>query len=284
MLKILITGSKGQLGSHFNIIDKSSLFNFIKTHKSKAPKFEQMDVTNEKQVSYVLNKYEPDIIINTATLTNVDLCQDNKLLARKINVDGLKYLIKHSNFNTKIIQISSDFIYDGIDGNYNENSQPNPINYYGKTKLEAENILLSSNKKKIIIRVSTLFSNYLNNFYNWVCRELSKNNNIHVVDDQISNPCYALNLTNFIYDLILLDYEGKINFGSKNSISRSGFAYQIAKVNNLDDNLIKVVKTSNMNFKALRPHNTSFDLELCNQMKLRLFNSEDTLKYINGVK
>ena len=83
MLKILITGSKGQLGSHFNIIDKSSLFNFIKTHKSKAPKFEQMDVTNEKQVSYVLNKYEPDIIINTATLTNVDLCQVNKLLARR---------------------------------------------------------------------------------------------------------------------------------------------------------------------------------------------------------
>ena len=106
MLKILITGSKGQLGSHFNIIDKSALFNFIKTHKSKAPNCEQMDVTDEKQVSYILNKYEPDIIINTAALTKVDLCQTSKLLARKINIDGLKNLIKHSNFSTKIIQLS----------------------------------------------------------------------------------------------------------------------------------------------------------------------------------
>ncbi len=181
----------------------------------------------------------------------------------------------------KIIQISSDFIYDGIKGFYNEESLPNPINYYGKTKLEAENILLSSHKNFIIIRVSTLYSNYANNFYKWVLTNLKKDNNIRIVDDQISNPCYALNLVNLIFDLILLDYNGKINFGSNNYLSRLEFALEIAELNGLNKDLILRSKTEDLNFISKRPLNTSFDLNLSKKLNLNLFSTNDTLEYIS---
>ena len=280
MINILITGSNGQLGSHFNNI-KDSLFNIIPSYYKKKSSFVLLDITNEKDVKDAIKSYNPDIIINTAAITDVDFCELNKSIAREVNVQGLRNLIKHSSSNTKIIQISTDYIYDGKIGNYDEKSLPNPLNYYGKTKLEAENILLSSNKKFIIIRVATLFSNYSNNFYKWILNNLESNNVLNVVDDQISNPCYALNLVNLILDLILLDYTGKINFGSINYLSRYDFALEIANSKGLNNELIKLSKTNNINYLSNRPLNTSFDLQLCKKLNIKLFSSKDTLKYIN---
>ena len=280
MIKLLITGSNGQLGSHFNNI-QNSLFKIIPSYYKKKSNFIHLDITDDRQVDFVINKYKPDVIINTAAITDVDFCQTNKSLARKVNVDGLKKIIKYSSSSTKIIQISTDFIYDGIKGLYNEESLPNPINYYGKTKLEAENILLSSKKNFIIIRVSTLYSNNINNFYNWVMKNLINNNSLNIANDQISNPCYALNLVNLIFDLILLDFKGKINFGSNNNLSRSEFALEIAKINNLNKDLINITKTENLNFLSKRPLNTSFDLNLCRSLNLKLFSLKDTLIYLN---
>jgi len=280
VIKLLITGSNGQLGSHFNNI-QNSLFKIIPSYYKKKSNFIHLDITDDRQVDFVINKYKPDVIINTAAITDVDFCQTNKSLARKVNVDGLKKIIKYSSSSTKIIQISTDFIYDGIKGLYNEESLPNPINYYGKTKLEAENILLSSKKNFIIIRVSTLYSNNINNFYNWVMKNLINNNSLNIANDQISNPCYALNLVNLIFDLILLDFKGKINFGSNNNLSRSEFALEIAKINNLNKDLINITKTENLNFLSKRPLNTSFDLNLCRSLNLKLFSLKDTLNYLN---
>jgi len=280
VINILITGSNGQLGSHFNNI-KDSLFNIIPSYYKKKSSFVLLDITNEEDVKDAIKSYNPDIIINTAAITDVDFCELNKSIAREVNVQGLRNLIKHSSSNTKIIQISTDYIYDGKIGKYNEKSLPNPANYYGKTKLEAENILLSSNKKFIIIRVSTLFSNYSNNFYKWIVNNLESNNFLNVVDDQISNPCYALNLVNLILDLILIDYTGKINFGSINYLSRYDFALEIANSKGLNNELIKLSKTNNINFLSNRPLNTSFDLQLCKKLNIKLFSSKDTLKYIN---
>jgi len=280
VINILITGSNGQLGSHLNNI-KDSLFNIIPSYYKKKSSFVLLDITNEEDVKDAIKSYNPDIIINTAAITDVDFCELNKSIAREVNVQGLRNLIKHSSSNTKIIQISTDYIYDGKIGNYNEKSLPNPANYYGKTKLEAENILLSSNKKFIIIRVATLFSNYSNNFYKWIVNNLKSNNILNVVDDQISNPCYALNLVNLILDLILLDYTGKINFGSINYLSRYDFALEIANSKGLNNELIKLSKTNNINYLSNRPLNTSFDLQLCKKLNIKLFSSKDTLKYIN---
>ena len=298
MIKLLITGSNGQLGSHFNNLElnknnklyineednsrtKNSLFDIIPSYYKKKVNFVPLDITNENEVKRVIDNYKPDVIINAAAITDVDFCESNKSLARKVNVEGLKFIIKHSSSDMKIIQISSDFIYDGIKGFYNEESMPNPINYYGKTKLEAENILLSSHKNFIIIRVSTLYSNYANNFYKWVLTNLKNNNNISIVDDQISNPCYALNLVNLIFDLILLDYNGKINFGSNNNISRLEFGLKIAELNGLNKDLIQRSKTEDLNFISKRPLNTSFDLTLSKKLNLNLFSTNDTLEYIS---
>ena len=110
---------------------------------------------------------------------------------------------------------------------------------------------------------------------------MKDNNILNVVDDQISNPCYALNLVNLILDLILLDYTGKINFGSIDTLSRYDFALEIAKSKGLTNKLLNLSKTSNLNLLANRPLNTSFDLKLCKKLNLKLFSCYDTLNYIN---
>jgi len=279
VINVLITGSNGQLGSHFNNIN-DSLFNIIPSYYKKKSSFVSLDINNGEDVKDAIKTYNPDIIINAAAITDVDFCEKNKSLARNVNVQGLRNLIKYSSSDTKIIQISTDYIYDGKEGMYNEKSFPNPLNYYGKTKLEAENILLSSNKKFIIIRISTLYSNYSNNFYQWIVTNLKNNNVLNIVDDQISNPCYSLNLVNLIFDLILLDYTGKINFGSINNLSRYNFALEIANSIGLNNNLIKLSKTKNLNLLSKRPLNTSFDLHLCKKLNLKLYSSKETLEYI----
>ena len=106
MINILITGSNGQLGSHFNNI-KDSLFNIIPSYYKKKSSFVLLDITNEEDVKDAIKSYNPDIIINTAAITDVDFCELNKSIAREVNVQGLRNLIKHSSSNTKIIQIFS---------------------------------------------------------------------------------------------------------------------------------------------------------------------------------
>ena len=143
MKTILITGSNGMLGSHLSKINLYN-YNIITLPKNDIKK--SLDVTNSNDVKECLDNFKPDFIINCASYTNVDQSEINKELAHSVNVKGLVNLVKFSNVNTKIIHISSDYVFDGIKGNYAENDITRPINYYGKTKLESENFLIGSNR------------------------------------------------------------------------------------------------------------------------------------------
>ena len=122
-----------------------------------------------------MSQYDPDIIINTAAITNVDYCESNKKITRDVNVNGLYNIIKAVSIKTKIIHFSTDFVYSGIDELNSEKTLPCPSNYYGKCKLESENILIGSNKPYLILRISTLFSDIGDNFFNWVYNSLNNN-------------------------------------------------------------------------------------------------------------
>ena len=234
----------------------SDLFNLIITSSSNN-KYVYLDITNSTSVKTVLDEYEPDIILNCSAFTNVDNAEINKSLAHSINVNGLENLIKFSNTNTKIIHISSDYIYDGFSGPYDENALPNPINYYGKTKHEADNILITALRKSLIFRINGLFSfSNHNNFFKWVFTELSNRNTINVVDDQISNPTFVDNLVNVINKSIILELTGIYNYGSNDFISRFNFALYVAEQFNFNRRLIKPIKTSELKQNAKRPLKT----------------------------
>ena len=255
----------------------SELFDVIPTSSTNS-NYIHIDITDSQIVKSVLNKYNPDIIINCSAYTDVDSAEDNKKKAYDINVLGVKNLIKHSNLNTKIIHFSTDYIFNGERGDYVENSIPDPLNYYGKTKLESENVLISSNRQSLIFRVNGLFDfNNKNNFFNWVYSNLQKNKSINVVTDQFSNPTYIDSFVNIINQCIMLDVKGVFHFGTHDVLSRYDFAHKIAKTFSLNQELIKPISSSDLIQPAKRPRKTNL---ICSKIKHMLDVDLETLTSI----
>ena len=259
--KILITGSNGMLGSELCLNDKYK-YEFICTSlHPKKRKHQFLDVTKKDKVKKILDYYNPDVIINCSAYTNVDKAENNKAITHEVNVSGLQHLIKYSDFQTKIVHISTDYVFDGQHSPYYEDSNTFPLNYYGKTKLEAENMLIGSNRKFIIIRPNVLFSYKDNNFFTFVYKNLLNNNLLNIVTDQISNPVYVPSLSTIILELILLDCEGIFHFGTDKNISRYDFALKIAKKFKFNEKLLNPILTKDLHQTAQRPLNTTLNCD-----------------------
>ena len=255
--KILITGAEGQLGFYlYKKLDKT--FDVIATSRAgnKKEKIINLDITNYKDVKIICQKFQPTIIINCAAITDVDFCERNKKEAYRVNVDGINNLIKSSDLTCKIIQISSDYVFDGNELNYTEESMPDPQNYYGKTKLEAENLLLGQRRPFTILRPNTIFSFNKYNFLTWVYKSLKNNEQINVVADQVSNPSYVPSICLSIISIILMNGVGIYNHGSSDNISRYEFSLKIADSFNLNKKLISKINTLELNQFAKRPLNS----------------------------
>ena len=258
---VLLVGVNGLLGSTLS----KYLQPYYKVYKGSLTDSTEndfnIDITNREEVDSIVKQYNPDYIINCSAYTNVDDCEDSRGLAYDINVGGVKNLIFSSSLHTKIIHISTDYVFDGSKNIYNENDIPNPVNYYGKTKLEAENLLRSANRKYIIFRTSVIYNNMDSSFYSWVLSELKSNKVINVVDDQISNPTWTWSLSEAICKSMISNLEGLFHFGGDDVLSRYDFAVKIATAHNLDVDKINRIKTKDLKQKAKRPLNTTLESE-----------------------
>ena len=254
----MITGAEGQLGKALQI-GLTDKFNILSTTRQPTQlaknqrNVQKLDITDKENISNVLESFKPDIIINCAAYTNVDGSEINKDLAHQVNVEGLRNLIQLSDINTYLIQISSDYVFDGDSGPYSEDEHTFPVNYYGKTKLEAENILRGTRRKWAIFRPNVLYSSDLfskGNFFAWVYRSLLKKDSIYVVTDQISNPTFNLQIVRAIFQCIIMDFEGILHIGSDDYMSRYEFALDIAKVFGFDSALITKIDTDSLTQKV----------------------------------
>ena len=254
----MITGAEGQLGKALQI-GLTDKFNILSTTRQPTQlaknqrNVQKLDITDKENISNVLESFKPDIIINCAAYTNVDGSEINKDLAHQVNVEGLRNLIQLSDINTYLIQISSDYVFDGDSGPYSEDEHTFPVNYYGKTKLEAENILRGTRRKWAIFRPNVLYSSDLfskGNFFAWVYRSLLKKDSISVVTDQISNPTFNLQIVRAIFQCIIMDFEGILHIGSDDYMSRYEFALEIAKVFGFDSTLITKIDTDSLTQKV----------------------------------
>ena len=257
--KILVTGSQGLLGS--SIVSNNSYgFNFISTTLNPSNRhLFKLDIRNGMDVKFFLEKHEPDVIINCAAYTDVDSSIENKMKCHDVNVNGLLNLLKYSNKRTKLVHISTDYVFDGCSSENYEESITRPINYYGKTKLESENVLKGASRKFIIFRPNVLYSEFGYNFFTFIYNSLKKKKSINIVTDQSSNPVYVPFFSNVILDSILMDLEGVYHYGSSISLSRYDFALKIADFFNFDNNLIIPISSENLNQKERRPINTTLD-------------------------
>jgi len=289
MKKILITGANGQLG-------RALMTALVPLYPVTGAKIEnesmanpelpyiQMDLTNRSQIEAALTAIQPDIIINTAAYTNVDGSEKNPALAKSVNVDGLENLTNLCAGHTRIIHISSDYVFDGDDGPYRESDKTNPTSFYGKTKLWAEQILQNSSPPHLIFRPNVLFQSTTHDqasFFAWVYTSLRNHKMIRVVTDQTSNPTWVHPFTDVILKSIESGLEGIYHYGSADYFSRFEFARLIADVFKLDSSLITPVLTEDLNQAAPRPKHSGLITEkIQSDLGVNVFTVEECLNRI----
>ena len=278
---ILITGCSGQLGYRL-YHDLSNHFNVIDTYKVHEDINKKLNLEKKEDFEHIFSIHNPDIVINCGALTDVDYCERNKAHCHSVNVEGLSRIISFSNINTKIIHISTDYIFDGKDGPYDEEHLTYPINYYGKCKLESENILIGSNKPYIIFRAGMLFDNRSDNFFTWILRSLREGKEIRVVSDMISNPTWIPSFSNIIMKSIYLDLSGLFHYGTDSPISRFEFARIVADRFGYNKDLILPIGLEEIDFTAKRPRNTGLiSSKISKQIETNIDNIDYVMKILS---
>ena len=189
-MKILVTGSNGQLGSEFKKLSKTSIHQFFFAD------FTKLDITDIESIKSFFKENPPDFILNCAAYTAVDKAEDEKKKAFSVNKTGVLNLVEIcEKYNIKLIHFSTDYVFDGKNHRpYKESDCTKPNSVYGKSKLEGENIIMQSDISALIIRTSWLYSVYGNNFVKTMINLGQSKDEISVVFDQIGTPTNARDL------------------------------------------------------------------------------------------
>lgn len=260
--RILVFGSNGMLGQR--LIDYLSsqkvellASSFEDFSYNKNVDYKQCDITDRNKTKNLIFEFCPDFIINAAAYTNVDKSETERETAWKVNVKAVEYMAESARIlDSHIIHISSDYIFDGENGPYLENASPNPIGYYGRTKLASENVLKLYAVKNTIIRTNVLYGPThfgRPDFVKWVIDSLKNKNQIRIVTDQINNPTFIDDLVKAIVRILEISKEGTFNIGGQEFLSRFDFTLRIADYFNLDKSLIIPILTKDLNQPARRP-------------------------------
>ncbi len=270
---ILITGANGLLGQKLvQLYEQRVAVTLIATGKGENRNlagsyvYEQMDITSDQEVLNILKKHRPNIVIHTAAMTHVDQCELNHEASQTLNVTAVDYITKAcKKYDCFLIHLSSDFIFDGTAGPYKEESIPNPLSKYGSSKLEAEQLIISSGIKYAIVRTVLVYGIVhdmsRSNIILWVKKSLEEKKIIQVVNDQWRTPTLAEDLAEGCALIANKKAEGIFNISGKNLLTPYEIAVETAKFFNLDTHLIQKVDSSIFTQPAKRPPKTGFILD-----------------------
>ena len=278
MKKVLITGSNGLLGqSLLNLLlkdkDKYQVIGFSKGKNRSGRNdftYVSIDITNHNLLKKQIEIYKPDFIVNTAAMTNVDACEENKQECDILNIDVVKTLAEISKkINAHLIHLSTDFIFDGKKGFYKETDKANPLSYYGLSKLKSEEILINSKIDFTILRTILVYGKVYDmsrsNIVLWVKKMLEEEKSITIVNDQFRMPTYVEDLARVCKICIDKSALGIYNISSNELLSIFDIAKQVAKTFNLNEKFIIPITTAELNQKAKRPPKTGFNLTKTNR-------------------
>lgn len=237
-MKILITGSNGQLGNELQKIvstgkaEIGSVSEEIKNAEVFAMDVDILDITNLEQVKKVLNEVKPDVVINCAAATNVDGCEANQDLAFKINSLGPRNLaMVAEELGAKIVQVSTDYVFSGVgEAPLKECDLVAPVSVYGKTKLLGEEFVRDFSTKYYIVRTAWLYGYVGHNFVYTMMKLGKDRDTLNVVNDQLGNPTHANDLAYHILKLIQTEEYGVYHCTGKGECSWYNFASEIMKL------------------------------------------------------
>jgi len=267
-MKILITGSEGQLG--WELLRQAGSFNI----EAVGLDLPYLDITAESGIVKVFKEYKPDILINAAAYTNVDKAETDEKACFAVNVNGPENLAEAcKNINIPMIHISTDYVFDGTKKTpYKENDTVSPTGIYGKSKADGENRVKNILEKHIILRTSWLYGVHGHNFVKTMLKLGKEKEVIGVVSDQFGSPTSAADLSEailIIVSRILNNCEvtfGTYNYCGEGITSWHGFAEKIIETakqySPVTTKLVKPISTGEYPVKARRPAFSALDCSL----------------------
>ena len=271
--KILVTGSNGLLGQKiiYSLIERKDI-DLLATSKGinrlitkSGYRYVDLDITKNEEVKKVFENENPDAVINCAAMTNVDYCEENQDSCWEINVKAVENLAKSCEVSkSHLLHLSTDFVFDGKSGPYNENDKPNPLHFYAKSKLKSEEIVKKIMTNWTIARTIIIYGITDNmsrsNIVLWAKKEIENGNTINVVNDQLRSPTLAEDLAKGCISIIDKSAFGLYHLSGPKTYSILDLVHKVADFYNLDKSLILPVTSASLNQPATRPLSTGFDI------------------------
>lgn len=268
---VLLTGSNGllgqklvsQLAGRLNVKLMATSRGVNRHPDREGYIYEPADLTVADDWEKIFSEHKPTELIHAAAMTQVDLCEKERELCDEINIESVKRLVelckKHK---TRMIFISTDFIFSGNEGPYLETDQPDPVNYYGQSKLKAEQYIMESGVDYVILRTILLYgitpAMSRSNIVLWVKDSLSKHKDIRVVNDQFRSPTLVEDLASATVSSIMKPVKGIYHISGPEMMSVIDIALEVADFWNLDKSLISEIDSTSLNQAAKRPPKTGF--------------------------
>lgn len=284
--RLLITGVSGHLGSNLAFCLKER-FDILGLFHSRQIKFQGIlssaaNLHSLDLIQPIVRRFDPQIVIHCAAQANVDACEIDPLKASEDNVLSTQNLVRSLDCGkAKLIHISTDLVYEGTKGAYSETDKVNPVNFYGKTKLDSETEAL---KKEGALVLRTNFFGWgmphRLSLAQWVVKELAAKRPIQGFIDAYFSALYTFDLASLICGMINRDLKGVYNCGSSTAISKYEFAVQLAKKAGLDTSLITPISVDHFPFKAKRAKNLSLNVfKLSQDLGVLLPTSEESINH-----
>lgn len=265
MIKILITGANGMLGQDLCPILEDNGYDVIETD------IHNLDITDYKACKSIISKEKPKMVIHCAAYTNVDKAEEDLVTATRINVKGTENIAKTcAEFDITLVYISTDYVFDGTKCSpYTPDDKPNPINNYGLTKLQGENIVKKYCQKFYTIRTSWLYGHHGKNFVETMLA-LKDKDELKVVNDQYGCPTWTVELANGIVDILENKDFGIYHVCGSGNTSWYEFAKEIFENERIKTNL-KPCSTEEFTRPAKRPKYSVMDNNgICRNWKVAL--------------
>jgi dTDP-4-dehydrorhamnose reductase len=274
-MKILITGSNGLLGQKIVYACLGNYLNeveLVATARGENRLIEQngytyhsMDISSKIDTLEVIEKFQPEVVIHAAAMTNVDACETDKESCLINNVHAVEFIVEACNkIGAHLVHVSTDFIFDGLGGPYAEDAEPNPISYYGWSKAEAEKIVKEKSDSWAILRTILVYgvADHMSrsNVVLWAKGALEKGNPINVVDDQYRMPTLAEDLAEGCLLAATKKANGIFNISGPDYMNIFELVNRVADYFGLDKSIVHRTDSSGLNQPAKRPPRTGFDL------------------------
>ncbi len=273
-MKILITGSNGLLGQKLvHLLKNDPEIDLVATargenrlNSQEGYTYHSMDIADLRAVMEVFDLEKPDAVIHTAAMTHVDQCEEDKTGCVKLNVESVQYIVAAcAAHNCHLTHLSTDFIFDGSRGPLDEEEKPNPVSFYGESKLRAEQIIMASSLSYAILRTVLVYGVAENmsrsNIVLWAKGALEKGDPIRVVDDQYRTPTLAEDLAQGCALAAKQRANGIFNISGPDFFSIIDMVREIARFWELDESLINPVSSLTLNQAAKRPPKTGFIID-----------------------